>query len=339
MTSTVEAKLRPQVSPHQLFANIFPCGSVTGAPKIRTMQIIGELEREPRNVYCGSIGFISPRGDAVFNVAIRTVLIDARTGWGEMGIGSGIVYDSLPAEEYGECLLKAKFLTSSPPAFHLIETMLWQPGDGYFLLDLHLARLKDSAAYFDFPYDEETMVELLEDKSKAFKSANRYRVRLLLDRNGRPAITATPLPSGEEMQVRRAALSWRRTSSSNMFLYHKTTNRTLYDAEYKDYAAREYFDVIFRNERDELTEGAISKLFIRKDGRFYTPPVSCGLLPGTFRSYLMDTSIPPVVEKVLSMEDLLAADEVYLANSVRGLVRVEVDLEGGIPLRRSTDEP
>ncbi len=242
-------------------------------------------------------------------------------------MGSGIVYDSIPAEEYEECLLKAKFLTSSPPAFHLIETMLWRPGDGYFLLDLHLARLKDSAAYFDFPYDEETIAKLLEDKRQDFEPGNRYRVRLLLGRNGCLAIEAAPLSSDEEMPIRRAVLSSRRTSSSDVFLYHKTTNRALYDAEYGKYAARGYFDVIFRNERDQLTEGAISNLFIRKDGRLYTPPVRCGLLPGTFRSYLMETSIPPVVEKVLSGDDLLAADEVYLANSVRGLVKVDLHEE------------
>jgi len=325
MTSTVEGRVNTELPLYRLFANIFPCGSVTGAPKIRTMQIIGELESEPRGVYTGCIGFVSPQRNAAFNVAIRTLLLDERTGEGEMGIGSGIVYDSVPEEEYEECILKARFLALPALRFQLIETLRWDPVGGYFLLDLHLARLKESAEYFGFTYDQARVLKALQVESHRFKAGRRYRVRLLMDREGELEVSSSPLIEDDASEPKRAVLSSHRTCSSDAFLFHKTTNRRLYDAELERFRVEGYFDVLFRNEQGELTEGAISNLFLRKDGWLHTPPLSCGLLKGTYRTYLLERSGQPCRERVLYEEDLREADEIYLANSVRGLVKVQVD--------------
>ncbi len=316
MTSTVVSELREGVGFMELFRSIFPSGSVTGAPKIRAMEIIRELESGPRGVYTGAIGFIAPGGDAVFNIPIRTLTISRNSG--EMGVGSGIVFDSDPMGEYEECRLKAEFLLKEPGDFQLVETMLW---DGWLnRLELHLVRLRESAEYFDFDYDESAVRRALEKKESEFEGGKRYRVRLLVSRDGACSVSSSPL-SGEGPSEPTSAVSDKRTSSGDVFLYHKTTNRGLYRREYEKYSAKGFFDVIFTNERGEVTEGAITNVFIKKHGLLFTPPVKCGLLNGVFRRDFL-AKHPECQEKVLTVEDLYSADEVYLANSVRGMVRV-----------------
>ncbi len=305
---------------------LFPCGSVTGAPKIRTMEIIHEQEKEPRGVYCGAIGYAGPEA-MVFNVPIRTLVL--ADGQGEMGIGSGIVHDSDPEMEWRESLLKGDFLTRPRPVFQLIETLLWRPS-GYWLLDEHLQRLADSAAYFLFNLPAGEVRAGLDSQASRLRTA--ARVRLLLHRDGRLRISATPLGEsprpdplvplvGEPLPV--AIFAAPQTDPGDVYLYHKTTARRLYDTERQRAVERGCYEVLFTNSRGEATEGAISNIFIA-DGpdRLLTPPVASGLLAGTLRRLLLETG--RAVERVLTKQDVLAAKAVYIGNSVRGLVRVTV---------------
>jgi para-aminobenzoate synthetase/4-amino-4-deoxychorismate lyase len=316
MTSTVSGKLRGGLSPYDIFKALFPSGSITGAPKIRTMQIIRELEQAPRGIYTGAIGFLSPNGSSTFNVAIRTLVL--KDGEAHMGVGGGIVADSNAEEEYKECRLKTEFLVRARYEFQLIETMLWE-GD-FTLFSLHLDRLQSSASYFDFQFDPEAVSSALAKATEHFAASDRHRVRLLLDEAGRVTVTATKLQDNPTGQVR---LSAQRTSSRDVFLRHKTTHRTLYDAEHATARADGFDDVLFMNERGELTEGAISNLFIQQGERLLTPPLSCGVLPGVFRRHLLETN-PAATEQVLSLPDLRTADAVFLCNSVRGLRQVTI---------------
>jgi para-aminobenzoate synthetase/4-amino-4-deoxychorismate lyase len=320
MISVVKGRLKEKVGLCDLFKAIFPSGSVTGAPKISTMKIIDSLEAEPRRVYTGSIGFITPDKNAVFNVAIRTVLVNNKTKKAEMGIGSGIVYDSDPSKEFQECRLKADFITKPSERFDLIETILWRPHDGYFLLKLHLDRLADSAGYFDFKYDRKYIKKELKALEKKFKKARDYKVRLLLSGGGkvRTGFSVVHKPEG----TAKAVFSDKRALSGNPFFYHKTTNRKLYDSELRKWRKRGYFDVIFSNEKNQITEGAISNIIIKKSGLYYTPPVSCGLLRGVYREYLLKYRKTPLKEKILYKSDIKKADKIYMVNSVRGMVEV-----------------
>ena len=322
MTSDITSRIGLRHSAFDIFKHIFPCGSVTGAPKIKTMEIIKRLEKERRNAYTGSIGFFSPEGSGVFNVAIRTILIERKKRNAEMGIGSGVVYDSDACAEYNECCLKADFLTKRRQDFKLIETMLWRPGKGYLFLDLHLRRLKDSAGYFGFIYKKENISRALQKLQSKF-GQNAYRIRLVLDKGG--SVNLEPFLLTNAAKSRSIFLSAKRTDSDNPFLYHKTTNRRVYDREYKRAKRLGFYDVIFANQRGEITEGAISNLFIRKNGRFYTPPISSGLLDGVYRRYLLSSARFPIKEKVLFKEDLFDAKEIYLSNSVRGLLKVHLE--------------
>jgi len=342
MTSTVSAELRPEVGFRDVFRALFPCGSVTGAPKARATQLIAELEDAPRGVYTGAIGFFSPR-QTVFNVAIRTLELNGARG--TMGVGSGVVIDSDPAAEYRECLLKAEFLTgpahrttnpingnirivSQPDEFFLIETMLWN-GE-YPLLELHLDRLEDSAAYFDFACDRTAVRRALEDHARQFadqkfadaETSKPRKVRLLFDAEGRAQISGEVLPpSGDPNRIGRIYISDVRTDPADATLYHKTTHRELYNEAYEQAVRDGFDDVLFLNLRGKVTEGAISNVFVVKDGRWFTPPMECGLLAGVYRRHLLETR-PEIEERVLSLEDLRQADAIYLCNAVRGLRRV-----------------
>ncbi|MFP5232519.1 MAG: aminodeoxychorismate synthase component I [Acidobacteriota bacterium] len=323
MTSTISANLRRGISFYQIFRGLFPCGSITGAPKVRTMQIIGELESEPRGVYTGAIGFIAPNRDAVFSVAIRTLVLRPEEGWmrGQMGVGGGIVADSVAEEEYRECLLKAAFLSQPEKTFQLIETMLW---DGSFKrLGLHLDRLAASCAYFHFSFDRPAVTARLQAFGNSLDPAAPHRVRLLLGPDGVPKISSQPLEvqaAGEQARF-RVKISAVRTDSSDPFLRHKTTLREVYDQELAEARARGCDEILFLNERGELTEGAISNLFLEVAGSWYTPPLACGVLPGVMRRHLLE-SLSRAEERVLTLEDLYAADSIWLCNSVRGLRRV-----------------
>jgi len=328
MTSTIDgtpdAGRRPGL--YEMFKALFPCGSVTGAPKIRTMEIIHELEKEPRGVYCGAIGYAGPEA-MTFNVPIRTLTLE--NGRGEMGVGSGIIADSDPDGEWRESLLKGDFLTRTRPDFQLIETLLWRPGSGYWLLDEHLRRLGDSGEYFLFSFSINDVQERLKREARRFVS--NMRVRLVLHHDGRIETGATPfedlMPLDPLVPRTREPLpvvvfSSQRTNPENVYLYHKTTERELYDRERHKALNKGYDEVLFTNIRGEATEGGISTLFIEKDGRLLTPPVKSGLLPGTLRRFLLDHG--RASERVMTRQDVLSAQAVYTGNSVRGLVRVKV---------------
>ncbi len=318
MTSGVRAILQQNIGLEDLLKAIFPPGSITGAPKIRAMELIRTLETEARGVYCGAIGQISPDGNSLFNVAIRTAVVD-RHGQGEMGIGSGIVADSQGSKEYAECLLKMKFLIDPVQRFDLIETLLYEHGQGFWLLPYHLKRLSASAAYFGFIYDEGHVRKALYEAVKV-ANGQRLRVRLLLDEDGKITVTATPLASKTSENPMRYVISDTRLSPSDLFLFHKTTRRELYDKEWKHFSdALGSDEVIYLNTRGELTEGSRTSIFVERDGTLLTPPTTAGLLPGTLRASLIDEG--RAVECVLRPEDLADADAVFLGNSVRGLTR------------------
>ena len=326
MTSTVEGKLLPGIQPSRVLRALFPCGSVTGAPKIRSMEIIRELESKPRGAYTGAIGFWAPDGQAVFNVAIRTIRVENSRG--VMGSGGGIVWDSDAASEYQECLLKARFITQTVPPFSLIETLLWD-GEFTFLRE-HLQRMRESAQYFDIPFDRAEILRTMKKMEAGFRVGKRYRVQLLLNQNGRIS-AQTAAVDWKTKRHPEIALAPVRTDSSDPFLFHKTTRRELYDDCFKRANEQGFSEVLFRNEREEITEGAISNVFIKLKGRYFTPPLDCGLLNGIYREHLLKT-LKSVREKIITVSDLLSADEILLCNSVRKCWKVKLAMENGQPL-------
>lgn len=312
MTSTVRGSLRPGTSWYEVFRALFPCGSITGAPKVRTMQVIRALEGEPRGIACGAIGHFSPTDQAEFSVAIRTLSV--RDGSACMRVGSGITYDSDPAAEYDECRLKARFISRAPLHFKLIETLLWE---GHFpFLELHLERLGASAAYFGFRLDLDAVRQRLMEHANSFAAGEVSRVRLTLARSGDVSVESQPL----ERTAAPASLllSRVRTDSQDRFLRHKTTHRAVYDLAHREARAGGFDDALFVNERGEVTECSIYNVLIEKDGIAITPPVECGVLPGVYRRHLLE-SRPEVRQERLTMADLLAADRILIFNSVRGM--------------------
>ncbi len=332
MTSTVSGELRPEVGFQQIFRALFPCGSITGAPKVRAMQLLSRIERQPRGIYTGAIGFFSPE-QTVFNVAIRTLELEKQCGQsdrqrGVMGVGGGIVADSEAGEEFRECRLKAEFLTGAPEAvsrkFSLVETLLWR--SGYPLIELHLDRLVDSAEYFDFPCLRAEIKAALLSHARSFADPAPRKARLLLDGEGGLRIESEVLSAHAAPRPVRACIARELTDPRDRMLFHKTTHRPLYAAAFQAATQAGFDDVLFFNLRGELTEGAISNVFVEKDGRWFTPPIECGLLAGVFRRHLLE-SRPNAGERVLYPRDLRQADAVYLANAVRGLRRVVVAWE------------
>ena len=344
MTSTIDgiSEKESSITLKNLFKGLFPCGSITGAPKIRTMEIIHELEKEPRGVYTGAIGFLTPDGDAVFNVPIRTlVLSENGTGFrGEMGVGGGITHDSDPRDEWREALLKGRFLTNPAPEFQLIETLLWQSGKGYWLRTEHLERLTASARYYHFNFNMEELVEAL-DSHVADHSGVR-RVRLLLAKDGAVTVSSVEcepplkvaLPVCPDDKIREIPLvkfaSETVNSTQSAFL-HKTTQRDIYDAGMRRAGQEGCLDLLFTNEKGEVTEGTIANIFIYKDGRYLTPPVTSGLLAGVMRRKLLEDNNIELVEKILTREDVYAAKAVFVCNSVRGVIQVRVGRDECIP--------
>ncbi|MBI5473102.1 MAG: aminodeoxychorismate synthase component I, partial [Ignavibacteriae bacterium] len=284
MTSTVEARTDASIS--EIMNAMFPCASITGAPKANTMKIIAGLESTTRGIYTGAIGFIAPDRKAQFNVAIRTVHIDKAKGTAEYGVGGGIVWDSTSEGEYEECLTKARVLTAEWPQFELFETMLFTQRDGFFLLDEHLARLKDSAAYFDLPLDEpllNRMLKTLQTDLRVF--SNDQRVRMVLHSDGKPTFAIATIDAGAVSSPFRVRLAATPVDSQNPFIYHKTTFRKVYDDALA--SASDCDDVILWNERGDVTESTIANVVVEIDGKLYTPPIECGLLAGTLRERLL----------------------------------------------------
>ncbi len=311
MTSTVQAKT--DASLDEIFSALFPCASITGAPKVSTMKIIAELETTPRKIYTGSIGFISPNRKAQFNVAIRTALIDRENKTAEYGLGGGIVWDSTSADEYSEALLKARVLTENPRPFELIETLLWTAEDGYFLRKKHLARMQDSADYFGFPFSSAEFENQIDGLAKHFTSPQ--RVRVLLDKLGQFKIETRDFQAQEK--VFKVRLAEKPVDSKNVFLFHKTTQREMYPTIPADFD-----EVLLYNENNELTEFTIGNLVAEIDGRLFTPPIYCGLLAGTFRSHLLETE--KISERVIRKGELEKCSKVFLVNSVRKWVEARL---------------
>lgn len=289
---------------------LFPAASITGAPKVRTMGIIHELELSPRRIYTGSIGVMSPGRKACFNVAIRTVLVDKLLGTAEYGVGGGIVWDSDPGAEFRETRIKARVLSAPAPEFLLVETMRWTRGEGIFLLDEHCRRLQGSAAYFDFKLDLPTLLDALEAEVLGADGVEGV-LRLTLDRSGAWSLERRPLPATSPCRV---ALALTAVDAADPFLFHKTTRREVYDRARRQ--APEVDDVLLWNGRGEMTESTIANLVVELDGELRTPPMACGLLPGTLRARLVREG--RVKEGVVRRDDLPRCTGLWLVNSVRG---------------------
>jgi para-aminobenzoate synthetase/4-amino-4-deoxychorismate lyase len=311
MVSTVSGQLLSGVSFKDVVEALFPCGSITGAPKIRAMEALREEEGRPRGIYCGAVGLLRPDGGARFNVAIRTVTLTGNRGL--LGIGGAVVQDSTAEGEYAECLIKARYMATARLPLELIETLRFSPGKGFVRGDLHLARMKRAAEFFAISFDEAGARAAM---AKAVAgSEGDLRARLTLDETGRFACLAWPAPP--PVKVWTYAISPRRVSSRDVFAPHKTNQREFYEKEYVRIAKLAGCDeVVFLNEKGEVAEGSRSTVFVARDGKLLTPPLACGVLDGCLRRELIETG--RAEEAVLKPEDL--SGEVYLGNSLRGLI-------------------
>lgn len=333
MTSTIHADM-PMLPLETIFRALFPCGSVTGAPKIKAMEIISRLEDVPRGLYCGALGFMLPNRDFRFAVPIRTMVLERHApdrAQGVMSIGSGIVADSDPVAEARECDLKAAFLLRLDPGFALLESLRLDPGGDarYPLLDRHLARLADSAQHFGFSFDERAIREALAAHAAMHAGAQAgvlpRKVRLTLSRAGQIEITSEPIDEAASNSTRdaRIYLAPDPLDSRAPLRHYKTTYRSQYDLALARALKRPGgFDAVFLNERGELAEGARSNLLLKIGDRWLTPPLSSGLLPGVMRAHLLDANDMRIEEKTLSLHDLEHADEIRMINAVRGMVTV-----------------
>ena len=313
LVSTISAQLKKQITAEAMLRALFPCGSVTGAPKIRAMEIIRAREASPRGIYCGAIGYFAADGSASFNVAIRTLTLSK--GKGELGIGGAIVYDSQAKQEHEECLLKARYFERTRTPLELIETLRFEPSQGFTRLNLHLARMAASAQTFGFAFDDNQARRALEAAVNGKDTS--LRVRLTLNESGNFLCTAVSL--GPVVKQWRYAISPLRVNSRDEILQHKTTWRTMYDEEQARLAAEVQCDeIIFLNERGEMTEGSRSNIFARFDSELVTPPLACGLLNGCLRHEMLKRG--ECEERVLTPADLDQAQAVYFGNSLRGLI-------------------
>ncbi len=311
MTSTVSCKTRSDVGLVDVFRALFPCGSVTGAPKVAAMQAIAKMEASPRGAYCGAIGLIRPGGQALFSVGIRTVSINGR-GEAECGIGSGITADSTADGEYAEWLIKRRFLLRATASFDLLETLLLRDGE-YRLLAGHMARLQDGAEHFGFTLDRQRVHAALE-QLVAQHPTSAWRVRLLVDRHGAVRLECKDL--GQELSEVSVALAMASIDSTCESLYYKTTARDVYAPH--EPSVPGIFDTLLFNERDEITEFTKGNVVVELEGRRVTPPVSCGLLAGVLRAEMLADE--EIAERVIHRADLAYATGLWFLNSVRGMV-------------------
>jgi para-aminobenzoate synthetase/4-amino-4-deoxychorismate lyase len=309
MTSTITAQLRAGLDATDVLRAIFPCGSITGAPKIRAMEIIAEIEHTPRGAYTGSIGRIDANGDAAFNVAIRTLQFKDGANTATLGLGSGIVADSVATTEWQECADKGAFV-AAPVDFDLLETMRFDPDGGITLLDGHIARLGASAKQFGFTFNRHDVRNALQAATIRFVEPR--RIRLLLAKSGAVAIEIGKLPPTPEGVV-EVAVSPLPVSTDDFRVRHKTSSRAFY-AEARAKAAS--FEVLFTDHQGFLTEGSFSNIFVHGDGVLLTPPLARGLLPGVLRGALIENG--SAVEADLRVEDL--ANGFFIGNASRGLL-------------------
>jgi para-aminobenzoate synthetase/4-amino-4-deoxychorismate lyase len=335
MTSTVQAQLADGVALDAIFEALYPCGSITGAPKRRAMEIIHELEPAPRGVYTGALGWIDPPGfgapdgarfgDFCLSVPIRTLVLHPEHNGvrrGELGVGAGIVYDSDPAAEYAECRLKARFLAELPNDFEIFETMFATREDGCRHLERHLARLQASSAYFGYPFNGELARTKASEACALLPAQTPHRLRLALRPDGGITVQTAPLaPLVSKDGVVEVLLSDEPVDSNALFARHKTSVRARYDAAWKAAESVGAFDTLFFNERGELAEGGRSSVFVRIGGRWYTPPLSSGVLPGVMRAVLLDDPDWQAIECPISRDTLERAQEIVVCNALRGPLR------------------
>ncbi|MGN6805364.1 MAG: chorismate-binding protein [Trinickia sp.] len=355
MTSTIEADLIDGASFADIMRALFPCGSITGAPKHRTMELIDEIETTPRGLYTGTIGWYDapsdstpdaphPCGDFCLSVTIRTLTLDApneATGLraGTMGVGGGIVLDSVAADELAECRLKAKFLTGADPGFELFETMRASREAGVAHLDRHLARLAASAAELGFAFEESALREQIDERCAHLSAGGEHRFRLALSKEGRVVIVTAPLvpvvtlggqAQGDEAEGSFVGVllapehGFAPMRSNDWLLRHKTTRRAEYDRGWREAEAHGAFDTLFFNERGELTEGGRSNVFVKLEGRWWTPPLSAGVLPGVMRAVLLDDRAFGAAERELSLRDVHAAEALLICNALRGALPARI---------------
>jgi len=331
MTSTVQAQLRPDATLAEVFAALYPCGSITGAPKRRTMEIIDELEPDPRGVYTGAIGWFDPSsedrafGDFCLSVPIRTLALGPGNGLrrGELGVGAGIVHDSDPQGEFAECRLKARFLTGLTNDVEIFETIKASWTDGPRHLDEHLARIAGSCAYFGRAFDRDAARAQVLDACLALPHEGVFRLRLASGADGKLTVTSAPLaPLHEPVRVILADTA---VDSGDVFLRHKTSVRARYDAAWRAAEAAGAFDALFFNERGELTEGGRSNVFVRIGGQWITPPLSCGLLPGVTRAVILQAPAWQAVEGIVTRAMLEEAEGIMVCNALRGPMLAVLD--------------
>ncbi len=315
MTSGIEAKVSKGVAPSDVLRALFPCGSVTGTPKVRAMEIIAELEPQPRGVYCGALGAFGPGGRIDLNVAIRTLVHEHGSGALRLNVGGGVVFDSKASSEYAEGLLKARFATSEP--FRILETLRWEPETGAFFLGAHLERMEAAASYFAAPFDRASVAAALSAHVAAFDGPR--RVRLLLDLDGQIAVESLPLTDAfaahpDDLPTVKLAVATVQLGD-DAFTRHKTTRRALYDAALAEAKEQGADEAILLNAAGRLADGSYMTIFAKISGQLVTPPVEEGALPGILKATL------DVVEAPLTLDDLRRAEGVYAGNSVRGLRR------------------
>ncbi len=320
LTSTVTSNLQPGLSLEELMRAAFPCGSITGAPKLRAMQIIREIEDEPRDVYTGAIGAIAPNGDLRFNVAIRTAAIFP-DGAGRYGIGGGIVADSEAASEYAEALLKARVLTDLAEDYGLIETLRWSSDTGFVRRQLHLDRLDRSASALGFSFDRRDGEAGLDRLAATFDTRDDRRIRLELRRDGALDFAA-PVLAEEPERPLGVIVAADRTDAADPFLRHKTTRRRHFETTYAAAVMQGAGEAIFLNRAGLVTESTRSTIFVERGGILLTPPLSDGVLPGVLRQSLIESG--EAIEQQLVLDDLAHAERWFLGNSLRGLRRAQL---------------
>lgn len=310
MTSTIKSQLRSDVDLVEIFRSLFPCGSITGAPKIATMEIIKNLEPQPRGVYCGTIGLLLPNGRRIFNVAIRTIQL--YKGQAIYGVGGGITWDSTWESEYREVHQKAAVLYRKQARFQLITTGRVSQKSLLFE-DQHLERLIKASRYFAFPFDPEDLRQKIEEECQVCDSHQDYRLRISLSKSGEIELSSqilTPLSPS----FCQAQLCLQEADLNQAFTYFKTTNRP--------HLSLGEQEIIYHNATGELLETSIGNLVLKINGKLYTPPTSLGILPGIYRQHLLERGL--VDEKVLTLKDLAQAEAIYGCNAVRGLYELEV---------------
>lgn len=327
MTSTVQARARPEMRFPDLLRATFPCGSITGAPKHHTMDLIAALESTPRGLYCGAIGWLdAPAADArcgafCLSVAIRTLTLAPCAADGTraftLGIGAGIVHDSVAADEYDECRLKARFVTGLDPGFELFETMLGMPDGRIRHLMRHLDRLQRSAAALGFAFDRAGACSLIERQLARLARGTAWRLRLALAHDGTLRWAEAPLTRLPDGEV-KLLIAPQPLPAQNPLAAHKTSVRTVYDAGVRAAEAQGAFDSLFFTPDGRLVEGGRCSVFARLGGRWWTPPLADGALPGVMRAIVLADPAWQAGERGLTRPDLLRADALMVCNALRG---------------------